>query len=305
VPRSELSQDCGTTPGGKMWTLLSSIWTVILVLLIAIFFVYLPYNAIVEKSWLFWSVVAFGLAISFICSASELAFGLACGESAESETYTRNRSISHQQRSIADSDNASDEEKAEANAVLSRVERLMKIGEAYATSYNPTLVVINTVANIAVAVISAAAAFDVPVVQRVGSQCPWLAASSWLANHAPQLRCTASIIPFPVNGEFFQSALAFTLILVIGEIVPKQLATAFPEQMTHLLYPFYRLIAVLSLGTGPAFGALGRLVQAVARSIPTVISLMVALRRQAATSARSIWHFVRTVYEAIRQRLPW
>jgi hypothetical protein len=247
-------------------SIVSIIWTLFIIAVSGVLFVGLPYRAIVENSVLFWIFVCLGLAISAICSAAELAFGLACGESSLSDIYARNSNRSLEQKEIAEDTTKTAADRAKAEREAKKAQRLMQIGERYSNHYNPTLVVTNSVANMIVAVVSGLALFDAAQTTSAGVPCPWLTADSWISSHSPALRCYANLfgwlIPFPVNREVFQSALALTLILIVGEIVPKQLAAAFPEAATHLLFPIpYRAVLLFSLGTGPAFGALGQLIK--------------------------------------------
>jgi len=77
--------------GQSMKMVSRHVWTSFLFVGGFVFLVWLPHAAIIENRLEFWSVVVVGLAVSFICAASELAFALACGENEESETYKTNR----------------------------------------------------------------------------------------------------------------------------------------------------------------------------------------------------------------------
>jgi|GEM_PF-2383829 len=252
--------------------ILRHVWTLFLFGGGFIFLVWLPHAAIIENRLAFWSVVVVGLCVSFICAASEIAFACACGENESSETYKTNQSKLLEFQTtfydLAKDQTVRDHAKEEAR----KVQRLIKVGEDYTSVHNPTLVVANNVANILVAVVSTSAIYDTPVAQSVGSPCSWMTSTS-LANHPllasavtrwlPSLRCIGclghSLIPFPVSSVVFQSAFALTLILLIGEMLPKQLAALRPAETTRGLFPIYRIVGVLfSLGTGRSFGALGR-----------------------------------------------
>jgi hypothetical protein len=158
----------------------SIIWTLFLIAVSGIFFVGFPYRAVVENSVLFWMFVCLGLAISAICSAAELAFGLACGESSLSDIYARNSNRSLQQKEIAQDNERSETDRVKAEREAKRAQRLMQIGEHYSNYYNPTLVVTNSVANMIVAVVSGLALFDAVQMTNAGGPCPWLSADNWI-----------------------------------------------------------------------------------------------------------------------------
>ena len=214
-----------------------------------------PYPAIVENSALFWLVILAGLAVSFICAASELAFALACGEGSDSDLFERNVRRQEQLALIALDPARPAEERAAAAQAAEELEALIRIGEDYSSHHNPRLVVADNVAKIFVAVVSTVASFESPHPDLAGQDCDRLMSlppDSW--------RCISIFgafpLPFPVSGSAFQSALALTLILLFGEMIPKQLGTIYPERVTRLFFPIYRVLALVGLGTGPSFGAL-------------------------------------------------
>lgn len=256
------------------------LWTFSLFVGGGVFFSVLPYHAIVENQMKFWVVVILGLGVSFICAASELAFALACGEKEDSVAYQKNKRKLGEFQLIYDDDSKDREVRDQAKAEADRLELLLKIGEKYASRHSPTLVVANNVANILVAVVSTAAIFNVVVPENVGSPCAWTASAStansplfaWILGHLPTYRCLRcfghSVVPFPVNSEIFQSAFALTLILIVGEMIPKQLASLRPEGVARRFFPIYHWVGgVFSLWTGPSFGALG---QAIERRMKTI-----------------------------------
>jgi hypothetical protein len=285
----------------------------------SLFLVVFPFWAIVETWWLFVLLVVGGIAVAFICSASELAFALACGEGVDSDLYRRNLDRVNQLYRVAQDATRPAEEQAAASREAERVGLLVRIGESYSSRHNPTLVVMNNVANIVVAVVSTFAVFAEAQPQRAGQTCPSPLLTSF--------RCSSIFLghpwlPFPVNSELFQSALALTLILVLGEMIPKQLGTAFPERTTHICFPIYRSVAFLSFGTGPSFGAGGRFVVLFVRQLPIwwaaakkrflnartmVVTHVVDLRDRLWTSAgltwRSLWNAGRTFFSWSRERL--
>jgi Cyclin M transmembrane N-terminal domain/RyR domain len=227
-------------------------WTLFLVVFCFLFAVILPYRAIVQNHLLFWLIVLGGLVIGFICAASELAFALWAGEGPTSEAFRRNTRENRALARISLDPNAPEATRNHSNRRIERLSLPIMIGANYSTIYNPTLVVTNAMANIVVAVVSGAALFDKAQVSNIGTACSFDVSS---------LRCLdifSTRIPIPVNTELFQSTMALTLILVVGEIIPKQLATSFPERVTRLLFPVFRVLPYLSLGTSPAFGAFGR-----------------------------------------------
>jgi len=147
---------------------------------------------------------------------------------------------------------------------------LANIRDNYTVRINPTLAVATNVANMLVAVVSTAAIWDHPDVTTVGRPCSWalsLSAGSLrerVIQHLPSLRCVSPFgfdqawLPFPVNVQMFQTALALTLILMIGEILPKQLAQTYPRalccpRLYYFVGSIFGLGAGLSLGTFSAW----------------------------------------------------
>lgn len=252
----------------KALAILRHVWTVALFVGGSILLVVLPYRAIVEWKPLFWVVVCAGLVVAFICSASELAFATACGVNKESKVYEDNLEERKRLRAIFDDPNSSKQDSADAAKKAKKLELLIRIGEDYSSRHNPTLVVANNVANMLVAVVSTVAIFEHPDANGVGQPCSWGLSQSgnsvavWLVQHL-SLRCAnlggGAWLPFPVNAQIFQTAFALTLILIIGEMLPKQLATAFPRRMC---FPkLYRFVGfVFGLGVGPSFGAFSEII---------------------------------------------
>lgn len=258
----------------KVFAILSHLWTITLFVGGFVLLVLLPYRAIVADSLWFWIIVVAGLVVAFICSASELAFALACGERDEKSgeqssvykgnleklAYLEHILVFHRAEYREDQLAAYEEE-------AQKLVFLRTIGEAYASRHSPTLVVATNVANMLVAVVSTVAIAHVYSVDTFALPCSWLPLSQtsfwgWAIQQLP-FRCTSLFgrawLPFPVSIQVFQTALALTLILVIGEIFPKRLAMAFPRATTRRCYPMYRFIRVFGLGAGPSLGALGQI----------------------------------------------
>jgi hypothetical protein len=275
---TDASECCyGVRGSFRRFDLIRHIWTVGLFIVAGCLCVILPYDAVVAHSWRLWLVVFVGLGISFVCSASELAFALACGEGSDSHVYKKNVARSKELLAIVEDPATSETDKAAAVHEAARLQRILEIGQRYASHHNPTLVVANNTAITIVAVLSGLAFFATSNPEMVGHACRWSA--SMRAHQFPallpeavaaigeflghSLRCIEifglPVLPFPVNSIVFQSTLSLTMILFVGEIVPKQLGTTYPERMTHILFPIYRIVGwVFSFGTGPSFGAIGR-----------------------------------------------
>lgn len=249
-------------------TILGHLWTLALLVGGVIFLVLFPYRAIVERSFGFWLVVCVGLFVAFVCSASELAFATACGVNKKSNVYKANLEERDGLLEVFNDSTKAKDVRVDAFKKARKLEPLIRIGEDYSSRHNPTLVVATNVANMLVAVVSTAFIFDHPNPEGVGQPCSWAMSQShnsiaaWAIEHL-SLRCVSlagrAWLPFPVNGQIFQTAFALTLILIIGEMLPKQLATAYPRRMCF--FRLYRLIGfVFGLGVGPSFGAFSEMV---------------------------------------------
>jgi hypothetical protein len=242
--------------------ILRHLWTIALFVGGGIFLVILPYHAIVERSLWFWAVVCLGLAVAFICSASELAFIEVCVNKSKKGYGDYDVRI-NELSDILDDKTVDPGQRADALKEQRKLQRLAKIGNNYTVRINPTLVVATNVANMLVAIVSTAAIYDHPNPHDVGRPCSWALSQShgligpWLIQHLSP-RCVslwgqASWLPFPVNAQIFQTALALTLILMIGEILPKQLAQMYPRafcwpRLYHIVGLIFGLGAGLSLG---------------------------------------------------------
>jgi uncharacterized Zn-finger protein len=235
-------------------------WTGILLISAITFLVILPYQAIVQNGLMFWSVTVVGLLIAFICAASETAYGLACGADTESETYERN---SEEQKRceelyLSESPQISDTDRASAKSRSDKLARLLEIGRDYKSIYNPTLIVANNVAIITVAILAGLAATEKPIYENAHKTCEWLHSA-----HSKSLevfRCIELFghsIPFLVSSDAFQSAFSLTVILIIAEMLPKQVASIIPAAVAEKFFHFRYFLVVVSLCTGPTFGTVG------------------------------------------------
>jgi uncharacterized Zn-finger protein len=244
-------------------------WTTFL-LVCAAYIVILPYNAVIKNSVVFWVVIIIGLAVSFICAASETAFGLACGEDSESETFKRNRAEQETCENVylSEDQSISQEEKNTAKRRSEQLQVLLEIGLDYKSIYNPTLIVTNNVAIIVVAVISGIAQFEHAEYGRAHEFCTWL--YGVVNSSRPELfRCFHLLgysLPFPVSPDAFQSAFSLTVILIIGEILPKQIGSVFPAVVAEKLFWWLKVVSWISLGTGQTFGAVGLKLEKLLRS---------------------------------------
>jgi Cyclin M transmembrane N-terminal domain len=239
-------------------------WTFALFIGGGIFLVVLPYHAIVERRLWFWGVVILGLSVSFICSASELAFLEVCVHKSDKGYGDYDKRL-NELSGILDDNTKALKERTSALKEQLELQRLAKIRDNYTARINPTLAIATNVANMLVAVVSTAAIWDQPDVTKVGRPCSWMPSPSqgsfWerAILHLPSLRCVSPFgfgqprLPFPVNVQTFQTALALTLILMIGEILPKQLAQTYPRALCRPRL-YYFVASIFGLGSGLSLG---------------------------------------------------